>query len=242
MGGGVARQSLSTSALQLRLKAHGRLVALIVIVICLLVLLNGASLLIYTPRALLGGLLMFIGLDLLDDWLIQGRHKFNRLDWSTVGLILVVIALTNFLVGIIVGLVVMMISFVFNSSRMRIFHRAMSGDEVISQVKRSLYHQRVLNEVGKQVYVLELQGFLFFGTANTLLEMIRRRVNEQPPLRYMVLDFKRVNNLQFVHHVQLFQSDLLITDARVSPCVLELKRKWSARTCPHRFTHRRRSW
>jgi len=221
-GGTIGFQSLSTSALQLRIGARGRLVAMMIVAVCLLVLVAGSSLLAYIPRALLGGLLLFMGLDLLDNWLIQGWQKFNRLDLGVVALILIVIALSGFLVGIAVGLVVMVISFVFNSSRTRIFHRALSGEQVKSRVQRSLYHQRILNDMGKHIYVLELQGFLFFGTANTLLEMIRQRVREEPPLRYLILDFKRVIDfdssvvysfskaayLAQMHHFQIIFSNL----------------------------------
>jgi sulfate permease, SulP family len=51
--------------------------------------------------------------------------------------------------------------------------------------------------VGDRIHVLELQGFVFFGTANELLERIRTRTRDDgmPPLRALILDFRRVSGV-----------------------------------------------
>jgi SulP family sulfate permease len=66
-----------------------------------------------------------------------------------------------------------------------------------SNVERCAYHRQVLRELGQHVFILKLQGFLFFGTANALLEQIRARVVDAklPEVRYIVLDFRRVVGL-----------------------------------------------
>jgi SulP family sulfate permease len=47
------------------------------------------------------------------------------------------------------------------------------------------------------IYILELQGLVFFGTANRLLEQVRRRVDDpdQPAPRFVLLDFRQVDGL-----------------------------------------------
>jgi len=64
-------------------------------------------------------------------------------------------------------------------------------------VERYAYHRRVLSEPGRHIFILKLQGFIFFATANALLEQIRARVidAEQPQVRYIILDFWRVTGL-----------------------------------------------
>jgi SulP family sulfate permease len=66
-----------------------------------------------------------------------------------------------------------------------------------SNVERCAYHRRALERLGQQVYILELQGFIFFGTANALLERLRARLAgpSQTPARYIILDFCRVSGL-----------------------------------------------
>jgi SulP family sulfate permease len=92
----------------------------------------------------------------------------------------------------------MIVLFVLNYSRINVVHHAVSGAETTSNVERCAYHRRVLaQDLGRHIYILELQGFLFFGTANALLERIRARLAdaEQPPVRYILLDFRRVSGL-----------------------------------------------
>jgi SulP family sulfate permease len=97
-----------------------------------------------------------------------------------------------------VGLVASIILFILNYSRINIVHHAFSGAEMRSNVERCAYHQRVLaQELGQHIYILELEGFLFFGTANALLDQIRSRVEatDQPALSHILLDFRRVPGL-----------------------------------------------
>ena len=94
------------------------------------------------------------------------------------------------------GLVAAIVLFVVNYSKINVVHHALSGAEIKSNVERCAYHQRVLKDkLGQYIYVLELQGFLFFGSANALLDQVRERLADaaQPRLRYLVFDFQRVS-------------------------------------------------
>jgi len=55
----------------------------------------------------------------------------------------------------------------------------------------------MLRELGVHIHVLKLQGYIFFGTANALLEQVRARVNDtqQAPVYFVILDFRRVTGL-----------------------------------------------
>jgi SulP family sulfate permease len=137
-------------------------------------------------------------LDFLAEWLVAGWRKLARADYAVVLLILVVIAATNFLIGVGVGLVAAVILFVVNYSRFNIIYHTLSGAEMTSNVERCSSHQRMLaNQLGQHIYILELQGFIFFGTANALLDQLSARLGDsgQPPVRYILMDFRRVNGL-----------------------------------------------
>jgi SulP family sulfate permease len=169
----------------------------IIALLVVLVLFFGAAILTYTPKPLLGGLLMLLGLDFLDEWVVQGYRKLGRTDYAVVLLILGVIIFAGFLIGVGVGLVLMVVLFVVNYSRLNIFHSILSGAEVTSHVHRSIHHRRTLTKLATQVYILELEGFIFFGSANTILEQVRKRLGEtdDAPLKFLVLDFRRVRQL-----------------------------------------------
>jgi SulP family sulfate permease len=196
-GGAVGYHALDLSTLCFRIGARGRLPGLLAAALCAIVLFAGTPLLAFAPVPILGGLLLFLGLDFLVEWVIDGWPRLSRADYAVVLLILVVIALTDFLTGVGVGLVATIVLFVLNYSRINVVHHALSGGEIKSNVERCTYHRRRLRELGQHTYVLELRGFIFFGTANTLLQKIRARVadTEQPQVRFIILDFRRVSGL-----------------------------------------------
>jgi SulP family sulfate permease len=197
-GGMVGYHALSLSTLSYRIGARGRLAGLVAGALCLVMLFAGSALLAFFPKPILGGLLFFLGLDFLVEWVIVAWFKLSRAEYAVVLLILAVIGATNFLIGVGVGLVAMIVLFVLNYSRINVVHHALSGAEMSSNVERCAYHRRVLTQdLGRHIYILELQGFLFFGTANALLERIRARVADtaQPRVRTIILDFRRVTGL-----------------------------------------------
>jgi SulP family sulfate permease len=162
LGGGlIGYHALSFSALSHRSGARGRLPGLIAGTICVVMLFAGLALLAFFPKPFFGGLLLFLGLDFLVEWVITSWTKLSRAEYAIVLLILIVIASTDFLIGVGVGLVAMVILFVLNYSRIRVVHLALSGAELSSNVEGCAYHRRALANLGQHVYILELDGFLF---------------------------------------------------------------------------------
>jgi SulP family sulfate permease len=133
-GGMVGYHALSLSTLSYRIGARGRLPGLVAGAICAVMLFAGSALLAFFPQPILGGLLLFLGLDFLVEWVIAAWFKLSRADYAVVLLILVVIGATDFLIGVGVGLVAMIILFVLNYSRINVVHHALSGAEITSNV------------------------------------------------------------------------------------------------------------
>ena len=193
-GGAVGFHALDLSTLCCRIGAGGRLPGLVAAALLAAVAFGGAPLMALAPRPILGGLLLFLGLDFLYEWLIAGWSRLSRTDYAIVVLILVVIAVAGFLVGVGVGLAAMLLLFVVNYSRISVVHHALSGAEMQSNVERSRDLRRRLQDLGSQIHILELRGFIFFGTANALLEQVRSRI-AGGQVRFVVLDFRRVTAL-----------------------------------------------
>lgn len=218
-GGMVGYHALSLSALSYRVGARGRLPGLVAGLLCLLVFVAGSALLALFPKAILGGLLFFLGLDFLYEWVVASWSKLSRTDTAVVLLILIVIGATDFLIGVGVGLVAMVVLFVLNYSRINVVHHALAGTELRSNVERCAYHRRALTEdLGRQIFILELQGFIFFGTANVVLDQMRARLADKGSAkpRYIVLDFRRVTGLDssavisFVNAKQLAEVQAIV--------------------------------
>lgn len=195
MGAGlVGYAQLSMSALAERLGAANRLTGLIAGAICGLTLWLGGSALGFVPTVVLGSLLVYLGLSFLWEWVVRAYSRLPRVDYLIVLAILVIIAVAGFLPGIVVGIAATVTLFVVSYSRTSIVKHELSGATFKSRVTRNAEDRALLEAIGDQAYFLQLQGFIFFGTANGLLEKVRDRVRETPT-RYVVIDFRQVIGL-----------------------------------------------
>jgi SulP family sulfate permease len=225
-GGMVGFHALSYSALGYRSRVASRLIGLAMAVVCALVLVAGGKVLSLTPKFVLGGLLMYLGLSFLIEWVYQAWFKLPRIDYIVVILILIVIATVGFFQGVAIGLVAAVIFFVFNYSRTNVVRHTLSGANFKSRMTREAQHQQVLHENGERLYILQLQGFIFFGTANTLLERVRSRISdlERPTPQFVLLDFRQITGLDstailsFTKMRQLAEdNDMVLVFAHMSP-------------------------
>ena len=196
-GGIAGYQSLSLTTLAARVARPDRSVGVVAAAFCVVVLFFGKPVLALFPRAALGGLLMFVGLSLLIEWIYEARLKMPPAEYGIVVLITAVMAITSFLPGVLVGLVAATVLFVVNYSRQKVVKHALSGANHRSHVERPAHEMKTLRKEGGSIHVLELQGFLFFGTSHALFEQIRARLGdaELPKMRFLILDFRRVDGL-----------------------------------------------
>lgn len=222
-GGTVGYHALDISTLCGRAGSRSRIPGLIAGAICAVVLLAGLPLLAFYPKPILGGLLFFMGMSFLVEWVVDGWSRLPRADYVVVLLILVVIGVADFIVGVAIGLVAMIVLFVLRYSRINVVRDSLTGAEIKSTVERYAHHRRELRKLGEHISILKLQGYIFFGTAHALLEQIQARVNDtdSPSVRYIILDFRRVTGLDssaaisFVKVMQLAEAGeihLLLTN------------------------------
>jgi SulP family sulfate permease len=149
------------------------------------------------PTFILGGLLIYVGMDFLVDWLWKSYREFPLADYVVILVILVVIGTVGILEGVAFGFAIAVVLFVISYSRLSVVKTETSGRDCASNVDRDLATRELLNQNGEQVMVLCLQGFLFFGTINQVVDRVQSRVAESAPqqLRYLVLDFLHVSQL-----------------------------------------------
>jgi SulP family sulfate permease len=195
-GGIPGFHALSLTTLVQRLGADPRGSALVAAGICVLALAAGASLLALVPRVVLGGLLLFLGLEFLIEWLFDARRTMPRGERVIPWAIAAAIALWGLLPGVALGLVLAVVLFAVSYSRTDLVRQSFTAATFRSNVERPLGARRELRTLGAQVQILKLQGFVFFGTASSLLEQIRTRaLDPETALRFMILDFRRVTGL-----------------------------------------------
>jgi SulP family sulfate permease len=193
-GSTVGYQALSLTVLAHRLNAKNRLAGVFAALVCGGTLLLGASLISYFPKPVLGGILLFMGLSFLVEWVIDARTRLPTIDYLLVLMILVAIASIGFLEGIAVGVLAAVVMFVVSYSQINAVKHALTGETYRSKVERPLAHRQTLQKRGAEIFILRLQGFVFFGTAQKLLDRIKERLNDPAcsHLSYVILDFRQV--------------------------------------------------
>lgn len=107
----------------------------------------------------------------------------------------------DFVVGILVGVVLACISYVLQTSQISAISATLPGGIAQSTVRRHPIQQRFLQGAGRQIYVMKLAGYLFFGTIVGVEKRIRALLHEDTfesqPIRYLVLDLSKVSGIDF---------------------------------------------
>ncbi len=190
-------QSLSLSMLGHHMGAHTRLVGIAAGLVSGAAFFFGAQMLSLVPRVVLGGMVCYLGLAFLAEWLYDAWFRLSHLDYALIVLILVLIAVFGILPGVIAGLLIAVVLFVVIYSRIDVVKHVLTGATVKSRMTRGYAEQELLRGLGEQIAIFQLQGFIFFGTAHDLFERVRQRTlaADLPRLRFVLLDFRLVPRL-----------------------------------------------
>ncbi|WP_086480198.1 SLC26A/SulP transporter family protein [Oceanospirillum sanctuarii] len=191
IGGSVASLSLSQTTLNQQMGGQGKAPVIIAAIVLLLFCLAGSSVWAFLPLPAVAVVLVYQGLVFMDQWLYQSRSRFGAMDYQIIALIFAVIILSGFLPAVLLGTLITILMFVRQYSRLRVIHHNTDATTLRSRVERPLRHKKALEKYGDRVRVVRLKGFLFFGTAYTLLEELKTML--EPPCVFMILDFSRVS-------------------------------------------------
>lgn len=196
-GGLVGCIALSRTLLNWKAGADARISGMLAALLSAAVLFLGTSYLSCFPTPVLGAMLLYLGLNLMAEWVYDGWSRFSRFDYFLVVTILFIVATQGFLQGVAIGIVVACLLFAFNYSRIDTIKHESSAVHYRSNVERSYRKQKILIEKGEQICILRLQGYIFFGTAYPLLSHIRQRIRSPnpSPARFVLLDFTYVSGL-----------------------------------------------
>ena len=198
VGGGLTSYvSLSRTTLNYRLNAPSRLVGCISSGFCIFVLLGHVATLSLLPQPLIGGMTIFLGINFLIEWLYDGWFNLSKTDYWLVWLIVLSITFWGLVQGVVIGFIVAMVLFVIKTSRHNVIKQTFSLSNYPSHVQRSAEEQFLLQENGHHVYIIQLQGWLFFGNSHQLFNHVRDRLKQLAlePIQYLIIDFRLVNGV-----------------------------------------------
>jgi len=195
LGGIPGYHALSLTALATRMSVDARAAGLIAALVPLAAAAFGAEVVGLIPRMIVGGVLMFLGLAFMVEWVWDKRRSLPPLEYAVVLVILVGIIAWGFLVGVVIGLVLAVVLFAVSYGRIELVREVAFGETYRSNVDRPATERAELRGLSDRVQILRVSGFVFFGSTSRLLERIRRRMEEDTSPRFLVIDLRRVTGV-----------------------------------------------
>ncbi|GBC04792.1 hypothetical protein RclHR1_05880005 [Rhizophagus clarus] len=191
----------TNSVLFIKSGGDSRVAGLMLAGATVIVLLVGPWIVGYIPVMVVGALIFHLGIELVKEALIDAWGIVNHLEYITIVAIVIAMAGLGFIEGIFLGIIMACVFFVVSNSRKSAIRAKFSGRSIKSNVRRRYRQQRFLKEVGNQIYVIKLQGYMFFGTISGVERAVRKfltyRQWKKNPIRFLIIDFSLVNGLDF---------------------------------------------
>jgi sulfate permease, SulP family len=195
LGGFAGCISLSRSLLAHSMGTTGRLSGLTVSVVAALMLVVDPTLIRFVPKFVLAGLLLYLGADQFNKWIIESRRTLSFVDYLSLLSIVGIILVWGFVAGVFIGIIIGCATFALSASRVDFIKYEFDGSEYRSSLDRSRDELNLLALHGREVQGLKLQSYLFFGSANRLHQHVSALLQVHPECRHLVLDFKLVTGI-----------------------------------------------
>lgn len=171
-------------------------VSLLVAMVELLGLFYAAYVASLVPVIVSAGLVLYYGYDLVSDWLLKTRKSYSAREWGVVLLIVIISVGYSILLAILAGFLIATILFAYSYSNAPVIRNVTSLARLPSTTDRAPGETIMLSERGLSVQVIQLQGFLFFGTSEQVVARVRTAAeNSGHELRCVIIDFSRVTDL-----------------------------------------------
>jgi len=240
-GGMVGYLSVSRSLLNARAGATSRAAGVWTAALCAGIALFCMPLLFYFPRPVLAGLLIYLGVALLREWVWDTFFRLPFREHALIVAILVLIAAQGIITGVVFGLLVASFFFAYSYSRATYIRHDLSVARHRSNKERTLEDTALLQERGDIARALCLQGYLFFALASRLVETCRDLI-VQAGVRHLLLDFRMVQGLDASAALSLSKLHQLCSRYRVTLILSGLRPEHQAvlkqmRFLPHQEIH-----
>ena len=194
-GGYVSCISLSRTTVNYAAGGRGRLCGMVVAAISALVLTADPGFLAYVPRYVLGGLLLYLGTQLIYGWLIDSARRISPLEYASLLAIALLIIQIGFIAGVLIGVIIGCATFAVSASRVNAIKFSFDGSEHRSSLDRGPEELRILADHGREIQGMSLQSYLFFGSANRLYQQVKELFAQWPDTRFLLFDLRLVTGI-----------------------------------------------
>lgn len=175
--------------------AQTKMSGMVVGLSALLVLLLFGNLIAWIPVGALAGILIVVGYRMVDKKSFALlKHHSTRFDFVVILAVIITAVSTDLLIASGVGIIFAIILFLREQMRSSVIRKKFRGNEIFSKKVRPTNEVAILEKHGNESIVLQLQGQLFFGTTDQLLNEIEPYLSQ---CKYILLDMRRVQSVDY---------------------------------------------
>ena len=198
VGGGTVATLIVPASLRSKLfNATTRLTGVVAAAVIGIALFFGDGLLEFVPTALIGGILVFAGLGMLDEGLARSRKCLPREEFGIVLVIFVIILVFGLIEGVGAGMLATLVFFAVRLSRVDPVESRFTARKRHSNKARSIPDRAILLQEGGRALAFRFRGYIYFGSADSLIDNLRKTL-EGPTRPYcLMLDFGAVSGIDF---------------------------------------------
>ena len=173
--------------------ASSRLSGVIEGVLALLAFLLLANFISWVPVAGLAGILIVIGVRMIDrNSFTYLKSRSTILDFAVIVAVIGTALTVSLIAASGVGIVLAVVLFIREQIGGSIIRRKMLGNETFSKRVRTHQEMEILTTHGARAAIIELQGSLFFGTADQLYMSLEPELKTRD---FLILDMRRIQTV-----------------------------------------------
>jgi SulP family sulfate permease len=195
LGGMPGAGTMGATMVNLNSGAQTKLSAILSGTFSLLVALLLLPIIAWLPVAALAGILIVVGFRMIDRHSLHLlRHHDARFDFAVILAVIVAALSFSLIVASGVGITLAIVLFLRDQLRSSVVRRKISGDRMFSRKSRPTEQHQLLESSGNRTMVFEIQGQLFFGTADQLYTEMEAYFRTS---RYLILNMRNVQSVDY---------------------------------------------
>ncbi len=150
------------------------------------------------PLVVLAAVLIVFSVQAIDKWsinyarLLLGRTRQGLPDFLIMLGVMIVMLTLGVMAAVAAGIVLSLLLFIRRMGK-EVVRSDTPGNEIRASVMRGNVERQTLTRYGQRIRVIEIEGALFFGTADYVFEYIQSL--DSRAVRYVILDMRRITDV-----------------------------------------------
>lgn len=226
----------SNSVIYSKSKGNGKVSSLAIAAVTVLIYLYGPTMATFVPRCMAGTLLLHVGIDLFVEGAVESFGDYDKLEYSGICLITIVMLLFGMDAALLAGVVAALSTYAAQSI---VYQDPIRGSMTGARLRSSAWNrcpeaQSILLNKDKgreQIYVIQLQGHIFFGNVTNMSDDIKYNLNKKRVAGYEPAVGTLSSILVFVPMIGQFLTLILYSLHYVCSYSGLYKRTWTGLLC-----------